>query len=224
MKECSHCGALMLLEDLEAAKCSRCGTLLPFENDRPSVAQRNIADVLDQLPASVRSMVQNLSSRPPESGSERPSVLDPISGYPDGGVVIRTVEAGPVPRTPVPSTTPPRRPSSRPPSGARHSSDPAASVDLLVHLPPPGFEGPEEDPHAAFDLPDGFSPEQLGVESGQHDMAAAQAEALRRSLHAPPLRQRQRQVNFAQLLIAFLLLLLLATLVFMWRLYLNGDI
>jgi hypothetical protein len=106
----------------------------------------------------------------------------------------------------------------------RSSSDPSASVDLLVHLPPPGFDGPTEDPHLAFDLPEGFSPEQLGVTGGRADLAAAHKEALRRSLKAPPLRERQRRVNVGQLVIGFLLLVLLGTLIFMARLYLNGDL
>ncbi len=184
-----------------------------------------MGDVLDQLPASVRNMLTGLSSHPPESAdSGRPSSFGPISGYPGSGVLIRTVE----PHTTggkVPSSAPPRRPSSRPPpEEGRSTTDPSASVDLLVHLPPPGFDGPAEDPHLALDLPDGFSPEQLGVQGGQRDRAAAHAEALRRSLRAPPLKARERRVNVAQLVIGFLLLVLLAMLFVMARLYLNGQL
>ena len=228
MKQCSHCGAALLLEDLDAAKCSRCGTLLPFDTDHPDAGPRPMLDVLDQLPASVRHMLSGLSSRPPESGGDsgRPSSgYNPISGYPGASVVIRTVEPGPPSGAKLPSSTPPRRPSSRPPAAfGRSSTDPSASVDLLVHLPPPGFDGPAEDPHLAFELPAGFSPEQLGVQGSRKDLAAAHAEALRRSLQAPPLKARVRRVNVGRLIIVFLLFVLVGALLFMARLYLNGEL
>jgi hypothetical protein len=225
VKQCSHCGAVLLVEDVEAAKCSRCGTLLPFDSDDPSAAARSKLDVLDQLPASVRHLLNGLSSRPPESDSDGPSSFSPISGYPGGGVVIRTVEPGPPPGVKLPSSGPPRRPSSRPPPAiGRPNTDPSASVDLLVHLPPPGFDGPTEDPNLTFDLPPGFSPEQLGVSGGRRDLAAIQAEALRRSLRAPALKQRERKLNVGQLVIAFLLLVLLGVALYMYHLHLNGEL
>lgn len=224
MKQCSHCGATLLLEDIEAAKCSRCGTLLPFD----SASARPMVDVLDQLPASVRRMLEGLSSHPPDAGGESGNPSSPAtlsSGYGGMGVVIRTVDPVPPKGARVPSSTPPRRPSSRPPPGVgRSSTDPSASVDLLVDLPPPGFDGPEEDPNLAFELPQGFSPEQLGVQGGRADLAAAHKEALRRSLQAPPLKQRERRINVGRLVIGLLLLVLVGTLIFMAHLYLNGQL
>lgn len=222
MKQCSHCGAHLLLEDIEAAKCSRCGTFLPFDTDRPSSAgERAMVDVLDHLPASVRHMLRDLGSNPPgaTSSSSPPRGSGPSgSGYP--GVVIRTVDPAPAPGAKLPSSTPPRRISSRPtprPEGA-------TSVELLLAMPPPGFDGPAEDPHLALELPAGFSPEQLGIKGSQSDAATAQAEALRRSLQAPPLAPRRRRLNVGQLIIGVLVVVLLATLFALARLYLNGDL
>jgi hypothetical protein len=200
-----------------------------------------MGDVLEHLPASVRNVLAGIKSSYPPQSHRSSAGADKVA------VEIRTVDPAPPSNAELPSSSPTKRPSSRPlPSsprpGAARSAPPGSwrpgssrpgqagpssqptTVELLVDLPPPGFDGPAENPHVAMDLPQGFDPEQLGVHADQRNLAAAQTEALRRSLQAPPLEPRRRKVNVGQLVIGILLGVLLVMLFILARLYLEGDL